>query len=139
MVAFNTAVLLLAILGYMAILRALLDSQSLRANLPRKWTWLVLWAWAMWLLAAGTLWYGLGYEGPQILSNGRWADMPTYGWILILLGVSATFTSLFFWFRRLMHDDPKALVSRVPRALPIHPDLRKAKDGQEGLSDLMRG
>lgn len=137
MVAFNTAVLLLAIAGFMAILRALLDSQALRANLPRKWTWLVLWAWMMWLGAAGVLWYGLGYRGPRILSTGSWADMPTYGWVLILLGVAAAVTSLFFWFRKLMHDDPKALVSRVPRALPIHPDLRKPKDGQEGFSDLL--
>lgn len=136
-VAFNTVVLLLAIAGYMAILRILLDSQSLRANTPRKWTWLVVWAWCMWLAVAGTLWIGLGYKGPQILGTGRWSDMPGYGWTLILIGVIAAIVSLSFWFRRLMHDDPQALVSRVPRMLPIHPDLRKAKDGQDGLSDLL--
>lgn len=136
-VAFNTAVLLLAIAGYMGILRALLDSQSLRSNTPRKWTALVLWAWVMWLLIASTLWVGLGYYGPQILGTGSWDTMPTYGWIMILMGVAAAITSLSFWVRRLMHEDPKALVSRVPRMLPLHPDLRKPKDGQDGMSDLL--
>lgn len=137
MTVFNTVVLIMAILGYMAILRVLLDSQSMRANLPRKWMWLVLWAWCMWLLVAGTLWVGLGYSGPRILSGGAWGQMPGYGWTMIIVGVLATLVSLFFWSRKLMKDDPRALVSRVPRALPIHPDLRKPKDGQDGLTDIL--
>jgi|GEM_PF-4506788 len=136
-VAFNTCVLLLAIAGYMAILRLLLDFQSLRANTVRKWTWLVIWAWGMWLLAAGTLWYGLGYRGPRILQDGTWSQMPAYGWVLIILGILAAVSSLGVWIRRAMRDDPKALVSRVPRMLPLHPDLRQPKDGQPGLSDLV--
>ncbi len=136
-VALNTCVLLVAIVGYMAILRLLLDFQSLRANTVRKWTWLVVWAYAMWLLIAGTLWYGLGYIGPRILTDGSWGDMPAYGWALIVAGVLAAITSLGFWVKRAMKDDPKALVSRVPRTLPLHPDLRQPKDGMPGLSDLI--